>query len=198
MYNVAVFVLNDLLYPFMNKQFALLALATLSLTVGSAPLSFANTASVPSPSFVISKAEKPLIDVAKVSIGSLKLGMTEKQVTHLLGKPSSSEKEQGVSNCYWTTSTSIKYRKLDIFIADGLVETITTTSKSYATKEGVRVGDPISKAKKIYGSKFGSEQAVHDKNEYSVAYINVNNGGLSFEANQKGIITKIGLMAQSC
>jgi hypothetical protein len=198
MYNVAVFVLNDLLYPFMNKQFALLALATVSLTLGSAPFTFANIVSVQSPRFVISKAEKPLIDVAKVSIGSLKLGMTEKQVTRLLGKPSSIEKEKGVSNCYWNTSTSIKYRNLEIFIADGSVETITTTSKSYATKEGVRVGDPISKAKKIYGSKFGSEQAIHDKNEYSVAYINANNGGLSFEANQKGIIIKIGLMAQSC
>jgi hypothetical protein len=182
----------------MNKQFALLALATISLNLGSAPLSFANTASVQSPSFVISQAEKPLIDVAKVSIGSLKLGMTNKQVTQLLGKPRSIEKEQGVSNCYWNTSTSIKYRNLDILIADGSVDVITTTSKSYVTNEGVRVGDPISKAKKIYGRKFGSEQAIHDKNEYSVAYINANNGGLSFEANQQGIITKIVLTAQSC
>jgi hypothetical protein len=84
----------------MNKQFALLALATISLNLGSAPLSFANTASVHSSSFVISQAEKPLIDVAKVSIGSLKLGMNDKQVTRLLGKPRSIEKEQGVSNCY--------------------------------------------------------------------------------------------------
>jgi hypothetical protein len=182
----------------MNKQFALLALATISLNLGSAPLSFANTASVHSPSFVISQADKPLIDVAKVSIGSLTLGMNDKQVTRLLGKPRSIEKEQGVSNCYWNTSTSIKYRNLDILIADGSVDAITTTSKSYVTNEGVRVGDPINKAKKIYGRKFGSEQAIHDKNEYSVAYINANNGGLSFEANQQGIITKISLMAQSC
>ena len=100
MYDVAVFILNDLLYPFMNKQFALLTLTTISLTLESTSLSFANTASVPSPSFVMSKADKPLIDVAKVSIGSLKLGMNEKQVTRLLGQPSSSEKEQGASNCY--------------------------------------------------------------------------------------------------
>ncbi len=182
----------------MNKQFALLALAAASLTLGSAPCSFANTVPVQSPSFVISKAEKPLIDVAKVSIGSLKLGMTEKQVTRLLGKPNSSEKEQGVSNCYWTTGTSIKYQNLDIFIADGSLDKISTTSKSYATKEGVRVGDPISKAKKIYGSKFGSEQTIRNQDEYSIAYINANNGGLSFEANQQGIITKISLMSQSC
>ena len=198
MYNVAVFVLNDLLYPFMNKQFALLALATVSITLGSAPFSFANTASVPSPSFVRGKVDKPLIDVAKVSIGSLKLGMNEKQVTRLLGKPSSSEKEQGVSNCYWTTSTSIKYRNLDILVADGSVDAITTTSKSYVTNEGVRVGDSISKAKKIYGQKFASEQIIRTKEKYSVAYINANNGGISFEANQQGIITEIGVSAQSC
>jgi hypothetical protein len=198
MYNVAVFVLNDLLYPFMNKQFALLALATVSLTLGPAPFSFANTAFVLSSSFVISKADKPSIDVAKVSIGSLKLGMTEKQIIRLLGKPSSITKEKSDNTCYWSTSTSIKYQNLDIFIADGSLDNISTTSKSYATKEGVRVGDPISKAKKIYGSKFGSEQIIRDQQEYSIAYINANYGGLSFEANQQGIITKIGLMSQSC
>jgi hypothetical protein len=182
----------------MNKQFALLALATISLNVGSTPLSFANTTSFYSPSFVISQADKPLIDVAKVSIGSLKLGMTEKQVTRLLGNPSSIEKEKGASDCYWNTSTSIKYRNLDIFIADGAVDAITTTSKSYVTNEGIRVGDPISKVKKIYGRKFGSEQAIRSKEKYSIAYINANNGGISFEANQQGVITEIGLTAQSC
>jgi outer membrane protein assembly factor BamE (lipoprotein component of BamABCDE complex) len=182
----------------MNKQFVLLALANVSLTLGSTPLSFANIVSVPSPSFVVSKADKPLIDVAKVSIGSLKLGMNEKQVIRLLGKPSSNEKEQGISNCYWTTSTSIKYRNLDILVADGSVDVITTTSKSYVTNEGVRVGDPISKAKNIYGRKFGSEQVIRTKEKYYVAYINANNGGISFEANQQGIITEIVVSAQSC
>jgi outer membrane protein assembly factor BamE (lipoprotein component of BamABCDE complex) len=198
MYNVAVFVLNDLLYPFMNKQFALLALANVSLTLGSAPFSFANTVYVQSPSFVISKAEKPLIDVTKVSIGSLKLGMTEKQVTRLLGKPISIKKEKSDNTCYWSTSTSIKYRNLDIFIADDSLDGISTASKSYATKEGVRVGDPISKAKKIYGSKFGSEQTIRNQEKYSINYIDANYGGLSFEANQKGIITRISLLSQSC
>jgi hypothetical protein len=182
----------------MNKQFALLALATISLTLGGTPFSFANTVSIQSPSFVISKTEKPLIDVAKVSIGALKLGLNDKQVTRLLGKPRSIEKEQGVSNCYWNTSTSIKYSNLDIFIADGSVDAITTTSKSYVTNEGVKVGDPINKAKKIYGRKFGSEQVIHSKEKYSIAYINANNGGISFEANQQGIITEIGVTAQSC
>lgn len=182
----------------MNKQFVLLALANVSLTLGSAPFSFANTASVPSSSFTIGQANKPSIDVAKVLIGSLKLGMNEKQVTRLLGKPISSEKEPGVSNCYWNTSTSIKYRNLNILIADGSVDAITTTSKSYVTNEGIRVGDPISKAKKIYGRKFGSEQAIRTKEDYSIAYLNANNGGISFKANQQGIITEIDLVAQSC
>ena len=184
----------------MNKQFALLALATISMSLGSAPLSFANTASVPQSALVISQAEeKPLINVAKVSLGSLKLGMTQKQVTKILGKPRSVKKEHDANECLAKDSFSSKYRNLDILFENGRVEKMAITSKFYATNEGIKVGDPISKAKKIYGRKFGLESFYREDNkEYSLSYSNESYGGISFNANQQGIITEIGLLAQAC
>jgi hypothetical protein len=181
----------------MNNRFVFLALATVSLTL-SAPLSFANTVSVYLPSLAVSQSDKPTIDVSKVLIGSLKLGMTEKQVTRLLGKSSNIKREKDNGTCSWNTSTTMEYRNLEIFITDGSVASISTTSKSYPTNEGIRVGDPISKAKKIYGRKFSSEDLIRNPEQYSLAYVNDAYGGLSFRANQQGKITEIALSAASC
>jgi hypothetical protein len=157
----------------MNKQFVLLAVATISLTPGFVNLALASTAFNTMPGWLISQAEQPKIDVAKLSIGGIKLGMTEKQVTKILGKP---QTKQTVSR----------------YITDGQLEQITSRSKSHGTKEGVRVGDPVSKATATYG-KFQSEQ-----NEKSTSYPNSVNGGLSFVTNSAGNITEIILVAASC
>jgi hypothetical protein len=124
--------------------------------------------------------------------------MTAQQVKAAMGKPLSVAEEKADGVCHWQTGSTLTYRNLLIFIADGVVDSITTTSKTYATKEGIRVGDPITKAQKIYSSKFGGEQIIDDSEEYSLSYVNSSYGGISFNADKRGIITKIHLLSSSC
>jgi hypothetical protein len=178
----------------MNKQFLLLALATVSLNLGIAGLSFAKPlpTNFDNPQ-LISKAKKPSINVSKISIGALKLGMTTVDVITILGKPLSIESFFG--DCLGDIVTKVTYPGLDISFDSGGIRDISATNKKYQTKEGIRVGDAINKARKVY-SKF---QLTEDLPESSYAYFtNNSDGGLVFTTDPNGIITKINLSARSC
>jgi outer membrane protein assembly factor BamE (lipoprotein component of BamABCDE complex) len=177
----------------MNKQFGLLVLATLSLNLGAVTLSFANAVPVRYSTPLISKATKPDIKLTKTSISSLQIGMTTKQVLKLKGKPLAIEKDD-YGLCYWGKASTFKYPNLEVMITEnGYVQSITITGENHSTKEGLRVGDPIHKARKVYSEKFRAEE-----NASSVIYPNIYNGGLVFYFNDQGIITKIFLLYGSC
>jgi hypothetical protein len=177
---------NYFFEPFMNKQFVLLALATMSLNSGAAPLSIANASPGQASNLqALSQAKKPEIDVNKISIGPFRLGMTTAQIEKTLGKPI---KISSVNNC--KMDTVINYPKLELGMSNGRLHFISSRSKLYATKEGVRVGDTLSKARQIYG-KFKS-------NGGNESFFNTSRGGgVSFNVDEQEIIFSIVVM-ESC
>jgi maltose-binding protein MalE len=152
--------------------------------------------------YVSNKSSKNAIDVSKISIGSIKLGMKEKDITKILGKPKSKTiKYDDV--CYGSYITTWKYNELEI---EGLsttnnsnksqVHMIITSTSRYPTERGVKVGDNISKAQKAYSnllSKFERGEGFDN-----LAYSNDAYGGLVFSSNKQRVIRKIRLVAASC
>jgi hypothetical protein len=181
----------------MNKQFALLALATVSLNLGIATSSFADKlpSTFTSPQSIAQA--KLSIDVNKVSIGKLRIGMTPAQVAQILGKPRSSE--SSYSACFADNHTVAEYPDIDIqFGSDGILSMNTTSklySVRYGNKKALKVGDPISKVRKIYG-KFDQPNGIPAPHNYF--YMNDLGGGLQFKTNSQGIITEIGVSKEGC
>jgi hypothetical protein len=148
--------------------------------------------------YVLNKSNKKAIDVSKISIGGIKLGMKEIDIIKKLGKPKSrTTKYDDV--CYSSYITTWKYNGLEI---EGLstsnntsiseVHKITTSSSSYPTEKGVKVGDSISKAQKAY-SALSSK-----KSENNLSYSNDAYGGLVFSSNKQSVIREIILLGASC
>jgi hypothetical protein len=133
------------------------------------------------------------IDVSKISIGKIKIKMNTSTVTKILGQPSRKQVEYD-DVCYSSYITTLNYKQLEVGAFGqniGLVYNIKTTNPAYATSEGVKVGDPISKAKKAY-AKYQSQQ-----DSEALRYVNQAFGGLKFTTRQ-GIITEIDLLGSSC
>ncbi|MUG96610.1 hypothetical protein F7734_31450 [Scytonema sp. UIC 10036] len=153
------------------------------------------------------KSNKKEIDVTRISIGGIKLGMEEKDIIKKLGKPKSRTKVYD-DVCYSAYITTWKYDGLEIRALNysGLgvrgipasianknqVYHITASSSQYPTEKGVKVGDRTSKAEKAY-SPFSS------KNEGDIlVYPNDAFGGLSFLSNKQRVIRKIDILMASC
>jgi hypothetical protein len=181
----------------MNKQFALLTLATVSLNLGIATSSFANKlpSTFTSPQSIAQA--KPSINVNKVSIGKLRLGMTPAQVVTILGEPRSTQ--SGYNACFLDISTVAEYPELSIVFGSSGIVSMDTTSQlhnvRYGTNGAVKVGDPISKVRKIYG-KFDQPNGIPAPHNYF--YMNDSGGGLHFKTNSQGIITEIGVSSEGC
>jgi hypothetical protein len=137
------------------------------------------------------------IDILKISIGRLMLGIKSKEVIKILGQP---QQRQQIENVCTERGTRLKYNNLEVFLADSrdaasnpiqILFTISTTNPSYATSEGVRVGDPIGKAKKAYA------QYKSTLNSQLLTYpANLGESSLSFKVN-KGLITEI-ILDEGC
>jgi hypothetical protein len=133
------------------------------------------------------------IDVSKISIGKIKIKMNTSTVTKILGQPSQKQVEYD-DVCYGSYITTLNYSQLEVGAFgqnSGLVYNIKTTNPAYATSEGIKVGDLVSKAKKAY-AKYQSQQ-----DSEALRYVNQAFGGLKFKTSQ-GIITEIDLLGSSC
>jgi hypothetical protein len=148
---------------------------------------------------LLDKSTKKAIDVSKISIGDIKLGMKEKDIIGKLGKPKSrTTKYDDV--CYGAYITTWNYDGLEIEglsssnkISESQVHFINTSSSVYPTIQGVKVGDRISTAQKAY-STFSSTI----DSEKNLVYPNDAYGGLIFSINKQRLIRKISLLAASC
>jgi hypothetical protein len=144
------------------------------------------------------KSQIQMIDVTKISIGGIKLGMTEKEIIKKLGKPKS--RTAKMRNCLNTYDTIWNYDGLEITFSShsknesGRVEIIITSSPLYPTEKGIKIGDDISKAKKAYSTfartTSSKDLLVYGNDDYG--------GGLSFATNQRGKIREIKLIATGC
>lgn len=85
----------------------------------------------------------------KTSIGGINVDMQPEQVIKILGQP---RKITEIIGC--TVNYTLIYDGMKIVIGDP-VSTIHTTNSNYRTDLGIKIGDPISKAEKIYDRKLG-------------------------------------------
>jgi hypothetical protein len=172
------------------KSVLLLALV-LGFSIEIIPASFADS--------TIDKSERNIsivsdikntIDVSKISIGGLKLGMTAKEVTKILGKPRQS-KQKYDDTCFQRYTTELTYDKLEVFML-GSTKNNARIHSIYITGEGVRVGSHTSQAKQAYAN-FKAD----GNDKYPLVYINSSFGGLGFKTCN-GLITSIELISSSC
>ncbi|AFY94477.1 hypothetical protein [Chamaesiphon minutus] len=139
---------------------------------------------------------KKTIDVSKISIGGLKLGMTTREVTKILGKPRQI-KQQYDDTCFQRYTTDLTYNKLKVFMLgstknNARIHSIYTSNPAYRTSEGIRVGNRKSQAKQAYAN-FKAD----GNDKYPLVYINSSFGGLGFKT-RNDLITSIDLISSSC
>jgi hypothetical protein len=128
------------------------------------------------------------------SIGGIRVLMTEKQVLNILGKPPSRSTGQlGCTN----RLIQLNYPQGEIILEEDVrknnfyVITVETKTRKWATEKGIKVGDSISKAKKLYIFKdtkiYGGEWRVRGK---------INRPGiLRFKTNSQQKIISIDLQS---
>jgi hypothetical protein len=85
----------------------------------------------------------------KTSIGGINVDMEPAQIIKILGKP---RKINEIIRC--TLDYTLIYDGLKI-VSNGSQSSIRATNSNYRTDLGIKVGDPISKAEKIYDQKLG-------------------------------------------
>jgi hypothetical protein len=144
-------------------------------------------------------SQKRKFDSSKTSIGGLKLDMNINKVRKILGAPLQQKQkiltdDDGVCGNSGSYLVKLKYSKTEVSLLgktpnSAVPYNITTSNPSFATSEGIRVGDSIVKAKKAY-AKYESSQ---NGDELIYGMIST----LSFKANS-GRITQISLNYDSC
>ncbi len=188
----------------MKTNLTLPILTMLGLTIGISSISVGNTRHInsrlPEKSVaVVSQKRQFDLDADKTSVGRLKLNMNINKVRKILGTPLQQKQKAlidnedvcGVSGNYIVT---LKYSKTEVSLLgknpnSAAIENITTSNPSFATSEGIRVGDSIAKAKKVY-AKYESGQ-----NEDRLVYGTIST--LSFKTNGDRI-TQISLNYDRC
>ncbi|MBW4612978.1 MAG: hypothetical protein KME21_06785 [Desmonostoc vinosum HA7617-LM4] len=171
----------------------------LAVAIGFGILLVVNPTATGENSNLLDKSSKKEIDVSKISIGGIKLGMKEKEIIKKLGRPKSrTTKYDDV--CYSSYITTWKYNELEIEglstsnnVSQSEVHLIKTSSSHHPTDKGIKVGDRIGKAQKTY-SAFLSR---NDTKNY-LAYPNDAFGGLVFSISKQGVIREIQLLGASC
>jgi hypothetical protein len=164
---------------------------------------------------LLDKSTKKLIDSSKISIGGIKLGMKEKDIIKKLGKPKSRTTKYNDFCDLGLYTTTWKFDGLEI---EGLstsnnpseseVHQITTSSSSYPTEKGIKVGDRISTALKAYSTLLStneytstlsiSELLSKIDSENGLVYPNDAYGGLFFSINKQRGIREIRLVKGAC
>lgn len=151
-------------------------------------------------------SNQTVIDVSKISIGGIKLGMREQDLVEILGKPKSIKTEYDDAR-YRSYVTTWEYNQIKIKglstnnnSTQSKVHQITVSSPNYHTEKEVKVGDKIDKAQKTYSDFISQYDKAEDigENLDGLGYINGEYGGLVFEINKQGIIHKINLLKSSC
>jgi hypothetical protein len=128
------------------------------------------------------------------SIGGVRIRMTESQVNSIWGKPLSRSKVElacfsGFSFAYPQGEISFESRRNNRFT----VFSIVTKNRKWKTEKGVKIGDDISKAKKLYSITSNGYSKKSDT-EWHVENSTNRPGNLKFKTNRNQKITAIYLI----
>jgi hypothetical protein len=147
----------------------------------------------------IAPIKKIKFDVKKASIGGILLGVSEKDVIKKLGLPKS--RKTGYSPCGESKYITLTYNGINIEL-DGISETnkfyvnsITTSSSRYPTDTGIRTGDLMSKARKIYLPATSNDGQRGD--EFYFSDPKYNWSGINFKG-EKGTVKSISIGVDRC
>jgi hypothetical protein len=140
------------------------------------------------------------IVLSDTSIRGLKIGMSEREVIKKLGAPKSRKVQP--NGCTGTNDIILKYSNLDLYILEGArradksyLTAITTTNSRYGTNKGIRVGDSIDKAGKIYKKA----PASSEKGRYlSLTAPRNNECTLTFSSKNGKAVSEIVLVCAIC
>jgi hypothetical protein len=86
------------------------------------------------------------------SLGDIAIGMNQSQVMKLLGKPR--RIITTYDGCVQENFRTFVYKQLEVVIQTDRVLALRTSSPRYATSQGIKVGDSISKVKSTYDQIF--------------------------------------------
>jgi hypothetical protein len=173
----------------------------LALTIPSLVVSTANGMSLANlPIEKLALSQQGSIVLSDTSIGGLKIGMSEREVIKKLGVPKS--RKIAPNGCTGTNDISLEYSNLDLYIIEGAKKTdrsylisITTTNSRYGTNKGIRVGDSIGKAEKVYKKV----AATAEKGRYlSLAALKDNECALTFSSENGKTVSEISLVCAIC
>jgi hypothetical protein len=135
------------------------------------------------------------IDLNKISIGGIAMGMSERAVTAKLGKPKQRKFERN-NACTGSDLITLIYPgmtiNLDTHDRQTHVYSILVTSARYQTNRGVSIGNSIERARKIYPLQF--DRYTHQW--LSIASKDPNY--LVFSIDKKGQIEEISLGTLVC
>ena len=195
---------NIKLDTIMKINLTLSTLTMLGLMLGISSISFANgyyvNSTIPNRSVAVaSQNSKFDLDSSKISIGGLKLDININKVRKILGIPLQQQQkvltdDDGVCGAAGSYHIKLKYSKTEVSLVgktpnSAVVYNVTTSNPSFATSEGIRVGNSVVKAKKAY-AKYESRQK-----EDELIYGEVST--LRLKANNSRI-TQINLNYDSC
>ncbi len=175
-------------------RFLIFAVSVLIISTSSA-VSLSNT-----PLKELASRQKGEIVLRNTSIGGLKIGMSEKEVLRKLGTPQT--RQVAPNLCTGTDDITLKYHHLTLYLEGGSNKTsksylfaITTTNSHYATNQGMRVGDLMSKAEQAYSKAAkNGEKGLY----LSLADAKQNECALTFYSGTSKTVTEINLTCAIC
>ncbi|WP_310417457.1 hypothetical protein [Chamaesiphon sp. OTE_8_metabat_110] len=145
-------------------------------------------------------SQKGSISIEQISIGGLKIGMSEGEVIKKLGKPRS--RRIAPNGCTGTNDLTLEYPNLGLYLIDGSNEkeksyltAIRTTNSRYITNRRIRVGDSMIKAEKAY-----LKTAVPTKKELYLSLTDPKNNecNLTFSSSNGRTVSEINLVCAVC
>ncbi len=133
-------------------------------------------------------------DLIDISIGGIKIGMTLKQVTNKLGRPDRTS--QILDPCSGAKRITLRYPQLVVTILGEGVLQIDNANPLYQTGEKIKIGDPLSKAKKTYDKLLSTPSSASEDGR-ELMYNKSADGILRFKSRQ-GRITSISIIVDDC
>ncbi len=162
----------------------------------SAPMEVANSES----DLPLGFSQKKQIKIKKVSINGVSMGSTAAYVKSKLGQPQRKTTPvfMGAPEQYGTTweypGLEINFRANVDKESDYYIHGLSTTSSRYVTDRGIRVGDPVSKVKRLYAA-FSTQDST-DSAGRTVVFAEGKKffyDALSFKIDKNGKVEKISL-----
>ena len=119
-------------------------------------------------------------------VGPVKIGMTLSQLNSALQESFKVPTDKDEQGCFFVNST--KHSDTLFMIEHGRVSRVDIGRRGTSTEDGIRVGDPESKVKHVYGAKLKVKPNAYDPEERYLTVRSVDGrNGIRFETHKGSI-----------